>query len=127
MTPTLSNWMDWHSTANLEDWQQQYARAGGVNFIIDKNAVSIVLDRNGVQQSAQTVMITGVAAASEQGSESGTTATAQLMVLFKSTGDVRRGDRFTWNAVPSGRLNYEIVRVEKAFAGMIQAFAEQVQ
>lgn len=124
MTPTLSTWLDWHSTANLEDWQQQATRASGVNFIIDKNAVSITLDRNGAAQTAQTVMITGVASASEIGSDSGTAAVAQVMVLFKVGGNVQRHDRFTYNAVPTGRLNYEITRVEKAFNGSIQAFAE---
>lgn len=124
MTPTLSTWLDWHSTANLEDWQQQVSHSSGVNFIVDKNAVSLVLDRGGVAQTAQSVMITGVATASETGSDTGTAAVAQVMVLFKSTGNVQRHDRFTLNAVPTGRLNYEITRVEKAFNGSIQAFAE---
>lgn len=113
------------SSAGLLDTMQ--TRGQGVEFIIDRNAVSIVLDRSGSTLSAQTVMITGIAAASEQGSESGIAAQAQVMVLFKSTGDVRRHDRFSYNAYPANRLNYEIIRVEAAFAGMIQCFAEESQ
>lgn len=102
-------------------------RGQGVEFIIDRNAVSIVLDRNNAQLPAQTVMITGIAAASEKGSESGIAAVAQVMVLFKSDGNVRRHDRFSYNAYPANRLNYEIIRVEPAFVGMIQTFAEELQ
>lgn len=129
MTPALNTYMGWTTDGDLEEWQSQHERADGIGFIIGKNAVSVELDRNGTLLDAQTFMITGVASldSGSVGSDSGNAAREQLMVLCPADADIRRSDRFSYNAYPSGRLNYKIARVEKAFNGMIQAFAEVMQ
>lgn len=124
MTSALTSLLAGSDTGLLDTMQ---TRGQGVEFIIDRNAVSIVLDRNNTKLAAQTVMITGIAASSEQTAESGTAAHAQVMVLCKDDADIQRGDRFSYNATPSTRLNYKVERVEPSFAGMKQCFATEGQ
>lgn len=121
MTSTLQTLLSGSDAGALDALQ---TRGQGVEFIIERNAVSIVLDRNNTKLSAQTVMITGIAASSEQGSLSGAAAQAQVMVLCKADADIQRNDRFSYNATPTGRLNYRVQRVEPAFSGMKQTFAQ---
>ena len=109
-----------------DDWLQPQrhsvptaaTRAGSVWVWINQHASSLQVDRSGSLQAAQTVRVEG-SGANEVGSETGRAAKRRVIV-FGVQGhssiadtDLRRGDRFSYNASPAGRLNYEIIHVDK--------------
>lgn len=112
-------------------------RAAGVWVWINQHAVSLVVNRGGTAQTAQTVRIEGSKSvgggASDRRGDVSLVVKRQV-VVFGIRGhnsiadtDLRRGDRFSYNANPTGRLNYEIIHVDSNQLGQIQATAEEIQ
>lgn len=107
-------------------------RAASVYAWILRNASSIIIDREGATLTAQTVRIES-GGASEVAAEPGKAAKRSITV-FGIVGhptvadtDVRRGDRFSFNAIPVGRLNYRVVNVDLTQIGQKQVEVEEIQ
>lgn len=106
-------------------------RSASVYAWILQNASSIVIDREGVLLPAQTVRIES-GSANEVAAEPGKAAKRKITV-FGVVGhptvadtDMRRGDRFSYNATPTGRLNYRIIHVDLTQIGQSQSEAEEI-
>ena len=127
--PDFGTWIGWHPTGDLEEWYRQFDRADSVAFIIGHRGISLTLIRVGSTIAAQTFMLAPAGRnnnTSEVAADSGIAAKEQLLLVGLPTADIKRGDRFMYPA-SAGRLNYEVVRVERAVYGMLQSFAEEVQ
>lgn len=97
------------------------------------NASEITIQRGtSTTVAAQTVRIEANAASEIGSPERGKAATRSILV-FGVTGhnsvddtDLLRDDRFSYNATPTGRLNYRIISIDKTQIGQIQATAEEI-
>lgn len=127
--PDFGTWIGWHSTGDFEEWYRELDRSDSVAFMIGHRGISITLDRAGTPVSAQTLLLAPAGkntTASEISSDTGVAAKEQLLLVGLPTADIKRQDRFKYPS-SAGRLNYEVVRVERSIPGMIQAFAEEMQ
>jgi hypothetical protein len=127
--PDFGTWLGWNELGNLEAWYRQFDRADSVTFMIQHRGVNLTLARGTSTLAAQTALLVPAGRnneASESAVDTGIAAHEQLLIVGLPTMDIQRGDRFK-NPASLTRLNYEVVRVEKALYGMIQAFAEEVQ
>lgn len=127
--PDLSAYLGWNPSGDVEEWAAQASRDGGIDLMLGHRGVSVVIRRDNSNLAAQTLLIAPAgssSASSERSSESGQSATEQLLLVGTATADLRKNDRFMYPA-SAGRLNYEIKRVERSLFGMTQAFAEEIQ
>lgn len=127
--PDFGTWLGWNPTGDLEEWYRQFDRADTVAFIIGHRGISLTLIRPGSTIPAQTFILAPAGRnndSSENASDSGIAAKEQLLLVGLPDADLQRGDRFMY-PTSAGRLNYEVIRVERAVHGMVQGFAEEVQ
>jgi hypothetical protein len=125
----MSAWLGWSTSADAAEWLAQADRTDNIALLVGLRGASVVLVRGATALAAQNMIIVPAAASStssEAGKDSGTAAREQVLLVGESSLNVRRGDRFSYGAIPTGRLNYEVLRVERLHTGMIQAFAEVV-
>lgn len=127
--PDFGAFIGWHNTGTIEDWLSSYDRADGLALMLGHRGTSVVLVRGAAAQTAQTLLVVPVGqstTANTQRSDSGAAADETLVVIGTDSANIQRRDRFSYRAIPTGRLNYEITRVERALHGMVQAFARVV-
>lgn len=125
----INAYLGWNPSGDVEEWAAQASRDGGIDLMLGHRGVSVVIRRDNTNLAAQTLLIAPAGRASsssERSSESGQSATEQLLLVGTATADLRKNDRFTYPA-SAGRLNYEVKRVERSLFGMTQAFAEEIQ
>jgi hypothetical protein len=125
----LNAYLGWNPSGDLEEWAAQASRDGGIDLMLGHRGVSVVIRRGDANLSSQTLLIAPAGRnsnSSERSSDSGQSATEQLLLVGMATADLRKNDRFMYPA-SAGRLNYEVKRVERSLFGMIQAFAEEIQ
>lgn len=125
----LGTWLGWNTGADLAEWLGQSDRADSIALMVGMRGTSVALTRGGSTIAAQSMLIVPAGAetqSSEVGQAAGTGAREQVLIVGTDTLNIRRGDRLSYKATPTGRLNYEVVRVEKLHTGMVQAFAEVV-
>lgn len=125
----LGTWLGWNTSADVALWLAQAERDDSIAQLVMLRGVSVVMTRGTGTVTAQRMLIVPAAASStssETGRDTGTAAREQVLLVGVGALDVRRGDRLSYGAIPAGRLNYEVVRVERLHTGMIQAFAEVV-
>lgn len=125
----INAYLGWNPSGDVEEWAAQASRDGGIDLMLGHRGVSVVIRRDNTNLAAQTLLIAPAGRASsssERSSESGQSATEQLLLVGTATADLRKNDRFMYPA-SAGRLNYEIKRVERSLFGMTQAFAEEIQ
>lgn len=109
-------------------------RAGSTWAWIQRKPDTVTLVRGATVLTAQVVRLefnTSTRGA-EPSSDSGA-ASKQYLVIFGIQGhdslpdtNIQRGDRFSYLAT-NGRLNYEVLSVDKTQIGQIQAVAEEMQ
>lgn len=127
--PDFGAFIGWYNTGTIEDWVNSFDRADGLALMLGHRGASIVLVRNGTAQAAQTLIVVPVGqttTANMQSTSAGIAAEESLIVIGADSANIQRRDRFSYKATPTGRLNYEITRIEKTFTGMVQAFAKVV-
>lgn len=109
-------------------------RAASVWAWIQRKPDSVTLIRGATALSAQTVRLefnTSTRGA-EPSSDSGAASKQYLMIFgiqghpSQSDTNIQRGDRFSYLA-SNGRLNYEVLSVDKTQIGQVQAIAEELQ
>lgn len=122
--------MDSYLQPNRHQAPTQATRAASTWVWISQNPSEITVSRGNTTLDAQTVRIESQIDVSEPASESGKAA-KRMITLFGVVGhpsiadtDLRRGDRFSYSATPTGRLNYEVIHVDKTQIGQIQAECE---
>jgi hypothetical protein len=101
---------------------------------IQRKPDTVTLVRGAITLDAQTVRLefTNTTSGTENVSESGA-ASRRTLNIFGIQGhpseddtNIQRGDRFSYLAT-NGRLNYEVLSVDKTQLGQIQAVAEELQ
>ena len=85
--------------------------------------MSVVLYRENVAQTAQTMIVTPYMniTSSNVGSEPGSAAKLGLLIVAASDCDIQRNDQFAYHTT---YRNYRVTMVVETFAGMIQAHCE---
>jgi hypothetical protein len=127
--PDFGAFIGWHDDGDLEEWYRQFERADSVAFMIGHRGVSLVLVRGNTTLEAQTALIAPAGQntqASERRGEAVIATMEQLVIIGLPGMDIKRGDLFR-HPGETGRLNWRVVRVEKAVHGMVQAYAEETQ
>lgn len=127
--PDFGTWVGWNATGDFEEWYRELDRSDFVAFMIGHRGVSLTLVRAGTPLTAQTCLLVPAGRnneATETGGGSGIATREQLLIVGPPTMDIKRKDKFKYPS-SAGLLNYEVIRVEKAITGMIQAFVEEVQ
>jgi hypothetical protein len=122
-------WLGWNTAADLAEWLGQADRADSISLMVGMRGTSVTLARGASTIAAQSMLIVPAGSetqSSETGRDSGTAAREQVLIVGTDALNIRRGDRLSYKATPAGRLNYEVIRVEKLHTGMVQAFAEVV-
>lgn len=125
--------IDDYLLSNHSETPTAATRAAAAWAMILRNASEITVQRGtSTTLDAQTVRIEANAASEIGSPERGKAATRSILV-FGVTGhnsvtdtDLKRDDRFSYKATPTGRLNYRIISVDKTQIGQIQATAEEI-
>lgn len=127
--PNMTQYLGWNTDGDLENWYDDALRSDSIGFIIGHRGTSVTLYRDSAFLTAQSMLVVPISTAYAQkiGVDSGEAAGQQLLIVTLRTVDIKRQDRFSYNATPSGRLNYEVERVEKLYNGMYQAIASEIQ
>lgn len=123
MSPSLNAWAG--SAFPLTPWSDDYAPGVDTARLIADKSTSIVVIRNGVAQTAQTVRIEAERAERQMQTAGGVTRQAHVRVLGYrnhptiANTNLQPGDRFT----VAGVL-YEVFMVAPSTVDSVQAFAE---
>lgn len=109
-------------------------RAASVWSWIQRKPTTVTLVRGTTTLTAQVVRLefANTVSGGESVSDSGTAAKRILNIfgiqghVVQSNTDIQRGDRFSYLS-SNGRLNYEVLSVDKTQIGQVQAIAEELQ
>jgi len=122
--PDMTKYLGWNGDQQPDKWLDGADRGAGIGLMLGHRGAEIVLYRDNVALDAQTMIVAPYGQATtvqENRSDAGASARDELLVVGLTALDIERGDEFMYN---STRRNYKITRVNRAFAGMVQAWAE---
>jgi len=127
--PDFSAYLDWNEAGDLETWYRGAQRSAGVAFMIGHRGASVVLTRGtNTKLDAQNVLVVPATYGTSQlKADTGQSDQQSVVIIAMPDADIENGDRFSWNATPSGRLNYTVKHVDRSLTGMIQATTEEIQ
>jgi len=128
--PDFGAWLNWQPTGDVEAWLTDFDRADNIMALCSQRGASVVFVREGVAQTAQTLLVVPGSMLSSPGniaSEVGRSASENVLIVGPDTAIILKRDRFSYRATPTGRLNFEVTFVEKLHNGMIQAAAKLVE
>ena len=121
--PSLSGYL--RANDHDEIWLDSLNRADNVQWMIDRDGVSITLIRDGTPQTAQNALLVPIASGArgnESRHETGESSSLDMLLIgvrghgTETDFDVKRGDVFTLNTV-----RYEVIDVNKAITGKTEA------
>lgn len=122
--PDMTKWLGWNDGQQPDKWLEGADRGAGVGFMLGHRGAEVTLYRNNTALDPQVMIVAPYGQATtvqENRSEAGASARDELLIVGRLDLNIRRGDEFMYN---STRRNYKVTRVNQAFVGMVQAWAE---